>query len=245
MKDDPTRANDFLARHGAPGYAMDENLMIEYQEDTIKPYWASVYGSAFVKVPKGFFTHQATYRNFCVEVAKRLPAKRPPDRFDEYINQALDQATLRETPPGMEEGAVVIHAIFYTLWHSRLVGGKDNAERYCDYDNCERKKRSVERGDPAFIETVKDGPGYPEMFIRINALMDCMTHLQAMGLFERKILREEVVNELKKISRPPYPVSASPRRLRSTYPIPVSMYMDWRTDDPAADEREELGYQNR
>jgi hypothetical protein len=243
---DPTPFDKFAKQHGGPTSG-DEDLLIEYQDDgDIKVYWASVYGSNFVKCPKGFFTSQTVYRNFCVDVAKRLPAKRAGIDFDRYVNQALDQATIRETPPGMEEGAVVKHAIFYTLWNSRLVHGKENAERYCDYDNPERIKHSVERGDPAFIETRPEGPGYPELFIRINALMDCMTHLQSLGLFERKILREEVVYELTKISRLPYPATGvSPRRLRSTYPIPYSMYVDWKTDDPATDEREELGYQNR
>ena len=245
---DPTPFNKFLAQNNGPGSFMDENLMIEYQDGDIKVYWASVYGSNFVKTPKGFFTSQTIYRNFCAEVARRIPTHRHRDQFDAYINQRLDQATLRETPPGMEEGAVVKHAIFTTLWRYRSEwrNGRDNVERYCDYNNPERVKRSVEKGDPAFIETRPEGPGYPELFIRINALMDLMTLLQSQGNFERKILREEVVYELKKISRPPYPATGvSPRRLRSTYPIPWSMYLEWRTDDPAADEREELGYQNR
>jgi hypothetical protein len=248
---DPTPFDKFVKQHGGPPSLEDENLMIEYEDGKIKVYYASVYGSDFVKVPKGFFTSQTIYRNFCVDVAKRLPAKRAGIDFDRYVNQALDQATLLETPPGMEEGAVVRHAIFSTLWNYRTTwhpsGGKrENAERYCDYDNPERVKRSVEKGDPAFIETRPEGPGYPEMFIRINALMDHMTFLQSQGQFERKILREEVVYELKKISRQPYPATGvSPRRLRSTYPIPCSIYEEWKTDDSAADEREELGYQNR
>jgi hypothetical protein len=55
----------------------------------------------------------------------------------------------------MEEGAVVRHAIFTALWKYRAEQrtGRDNAERFCDYDNPERVKRSVEKGDPAFIET--------------------------------------------------------------------------------------------
>jgi hypothetical protein len=249
---DPTPFDKFAKQHGGPGSIMDENLMIEYQDGDIKVYWASVYGSNFVKVPKGFFTSQTIYRNFCVEVAKRVPKKRYPSHlFDEYINQALDQATLREALPGMEEGAVVRNAIFSTLWRHRTgwqpgVTRSGELERYCDYDDGERKKRSVEKGDPAFIETRPEGPGCPEMFIRINALMDVMTALQSMGIFERRITREEVADELRKMSRPPYPATGvSPRRLRSTYPIPHSMFTEWREADIKIDEREELGYQNR
>ena len=241
---DDTPLNNFLKQHGGPTSAMDENLMIEYQDGDVKVYWASVYGNGFVKTPKGFFTSQAVYRNFCVDVARRLPVKRGGGEFDSYVRERLEQATLRETPPGMEEGAVVRHAIFSTLWQYRQAyyrGGerRDNAERYCDYDNGERVKRSVEKGDPAFIETRPDGPGYPEMFIRINALMDCMTFLQSQGNFERRISREEVVAELLKMSRPPYPATGvSPRRLRSTYPISYSMYVEWRAEGTKIDEDE-------
>jgi hypothetical protein len=248
---DPSKLNDFVTQYGGPGSALDENLMIEYQDGDVKVYWASVYGNGFVKTPKGFFTSQAVYRNFCVDVARRLPGKRGGVEFDSYVRERLEQAALRETPPGMEEGAVVRHAIFSTLWQyrqSNMWGGgkKENAERYCDYDNPERVKRSMAKGDPAFIETRPEGPGYPELFVRINALMDFMTYLQSQGSFERKILREEVVYELKKISRPPYPATGvSPRRLRSTYSIPYSMYEEWREEDTRIDEREELGYQNR
>ncbi|PWT92060.1 MAG: hypothetical protein C5B54_04155 [Acidobacteria bacterium] len=242
MKDNTNPANNFMAQHGAPGYTMDENLMVEYQDGDIKVYWASVWGSNFVKTPKGFFTKQPTYRDFCVEVGKRAPARRSPEKFDEYINKALDVATLRETLPGMEEGAVVRNAIFYTLWqyrHPWKAGGSDNKERYCDYDNGERRKRSVEKGDPAFIETRPEGPGYPEMFIRINALIEAMTFLQGQGLFERRIPREEVIDELRKMSRPPYAATGvSPRRLRSTYPIPYSLFLDWRIEGTKMDEEE-------
>jgi hypothetical protein len=151
----------------------------------------------------------------------------------------------------MEEGAVVRDAIFTTLWRHRTgwqpyVSRSGTLERYCDYDNDERVKRSVEKGDPAFIETRPEGPGYPELFVRINALMDAMTLLQSNGIFERRITREEVANELRKMSRPPYPpTGVSPRRLRSTYPIPHSMFTEWREADAKIDEREELGYQNK
>jgi hypothetical protein len=248
MKDDSNPANDFMKQHGAPDYTLDEHLMFEYQDGKIKVLLASVYGSDFVKTPKGFLTSQTVYRNFCGEVALKVPVKRPPHEFDRYINQALAQATLRETSPGMEEGAVVRHAILSTLWQYRSDPrtGRDNAERFCDYDRPERVKRHVEKGDPAFVETRPEGPGYPELFVRIDGLMDHMTFLQSKGYFERKILREEVTDELKKMGRLPYAATGvSPRRLRSTYPIPYSMYEEWRTDDPAADEREELGYQDR
>jgi hypothetical protein len=250
MKDNPNPANDFMKQHGAPDYAVDENLMFEYQDGKVKVLWASVYGKDFVKCPKGFLTNQPTYRNFCGEVALKVPAKRLGPDFDAYINKALAQATLRETSPGMEEGAVVRNAILTALWkyRSEWRNGRDNVERFCDYDVdiSERKKRSVEKGDPAFIETVRDGPGYPELFVRINAFMDHMTILQSQGYFERKITREDVIDELKKMGREPYaPTGVSPRRLRSTYPIPWSMYMEWREEDPAADEREEMGYQNK
>jgi hypothetical protein len=62
--------------------------------------------------------------------------------------------------------------------------------------------------------------------------MAFMTFLQAQGNFESKISREEVVTELTKIARRPYSATGvSPRRLRSSYPIPYTLYWEWRVED--------------
>ena len=214
---DTTPFNKFVTQHGGPESVKDENPMIEYEDGDVKAYWVSVYGSPFIKAPKGLFTKNYVYQDFCVEVAKMIPPWRSREKFHEFMNQCLAEATVRETLPGMEEGAVVRDAIFSTLWRHRTgwqpyKSRSGTLERYCDYDDDERVHRSVEKGDPAFIETRPEGPGYPEMFIRINALMDAMTFLQSQGVFERRITREEVANELRKMSRPPYPrTGVSPR----------------------------------
>jgi hypothetical protein len=219
------RLNKFIAANGGSIKDMDEDLKLKYENKKVRVYWASVYGSDYHKAPKGFFHKtQNTYRDFCVDVAGMIPKSRNGHEFDVYLKERLLEATVKETLPGMEEGAVVGHAIFSTIsrFHSKV----------CDYDDPERKQPHVCRGDPVFFETRPEGPGGKEMFVRINHLMDSITTLQSLAQFERRINREEVVDWLRDHGREPYPATGvSPRRLRSTYPIPYSLWLSWRHDD--------------
>jgi hypothetical protein len=217
--------NKHVLANGGSILQMDEDLRLKYEQRKERVYWASVYGSEYRKVPKGFFhTTQNVYRDFCVAVGGMMPKKRQSVEFDQYLRERLAEATVMETLPGMEEGAIVRHAIFSVI--SRVHA------KSCDYDDLERKVPHVSRGDPVFFETRKEGPGFKEIFVRINWLMEGMTHLQSLAQFERRINREEVVDCLMAIGRDPYPATGvSPRRLRSTYPIPYSLWLSWRRDD--------------
>jgi hypothetical protein len=223
---DASRFNQFAAQNGATDLNMDENLILQFEDKHQRIYWASVYGSNFCKITKGsFFTNQNAYREFCIAVAGMMPKKRTGNDFDGYIRERLLTATIKETLPGMEEGAIVGHAVFSAIarFHKRV----------CDYDDDERTvNTNVARGDPVFFETRPEGPGYKEMFVRINYMMDSITLLQSLAQFERKINREEVCEWLVLNGRKPYPATGvSPRRLRSTYPIPYSLFLQWRSDD--------------
>jgi hypothetical protein len=217
--------NKYVAANGGSIKDMDEDLRLKYEGGKNRVYWASVYGSDYRKVPKGFFhTTQNVYRDFCVTVSGMFPKRRQGVDFDQYLRERLAEATVMETLPGMEEGAVVGHAIFTAIarFHPKA----------CDYDDAERKTPHVCRGDPVFFETRSEGPGYKEMFVRINYLMDHITMLQSLAQFERRIHREEVVDWLVLSGRKPYAATGvSPRRLRSTYPIPYSSWLNWRHED--------------
>jgi hypothetical protein len=220
--------NEFVSQNGGSKTNMDENMILQYEDKKERVYWASVYGSEVRKVPKGFFTSQNVYRDFCVAVAGMMPKKRRGEDFDEYIRERLVTAAIRETSPGLEEGALVAHAIFTVLDRSR--------RHMCNYDDPERKIRDVGRGNPAFLETRPEGPGCLEIFVRVNNLLDFIAGLYGIIHFERKITREEVVEWLEQHGRKPYPATGvSPRRLRSTYPIPYRLYDDWRAVDVEED----------
>jgi hypothetical protein len=223
--------NELLAQNGGSKLDMDEDLLFSFEDKPKKVYYASVYGSKFYKIPKGFCTSQPVYRDFCREVAGMMPKKRTGADWDDYIRRRLAEATVQETLPGMEEGVVVGHAIFSVV--ARFL------KRVCDYDNPDRSF-DVSRGDPVFFETRPEGPGYKEMFFRVNYLMDHITEMQSLAQFERKIDREEVCQWLVMNGRKPYPATGtSPRRLRSTYPIPHFLYLKWRMEDIRIDEEEE------
>jgi hypothetical protein len=228
------RLNEFIAANGGSIKDMDEDLRLKYENKKVRVYWASVYGSDYRKVQKGFFHKtQNTYRDFCVDVAGMIPRTRSGHEFDQYIRERLLEATVMETLPGMEEGAVVGHAIFNVIGRFHI--------KACNYDDPERKSPHVCRGDPVFFET-RPEVGYKEMFVRINYLMEAVTELQGLAQFERKINREEVVEWLVRNGRKPYAATGvSPRRLRSTYPVPYSLWLDWRHADESGkiDEEED------
>jgi hypothetical protein len=159
-----------------------------------------------------------------------MPKKRTSSDFDQYLRERLVEATIMEILPGLEYGAVVASAVFYSI-------NMAISKFHCaDYDDPERK-HDLGKDDPAFIETRNEGPGYPEIFIRINHLMGLMTFLQSQGNFEKKVSREEVIEWLITVGRKPYPwTGVSPRRLRSTYPIPFYLYEKWRQGDDSTEE---------
>jgi hypothetical protein len=221
------RFNEYLIKNGGSKLDVDENLMLTYEDKKERVYWASVYGSEFRRAPRAFFTSQATYRDFCVGVSGMMPKKRAGVDFDNYVRARLVEATVKETLPGLEEGVIAGHAVFSVI--AKFM------KKACDYDNPDRRS-DVNRGDPFFMETRAEGPGYKEIFIRINYLMDGLIFEQSIGQLERKVTRDEIVDWLLIIGRTPYPVTASPRRLRSTYPIPYHTYMRWRLDDENRDE---------
>lgn len=204
----------------------DENLLVQYEDKEVAVYWVSVYGSKFHRAPKGFFIQQPTYREFCLAIGRKVPPYRIREKFDDYVRARLAAATVKEILPGMEEGVVIGHAIFHVV--------ADFHNRAADYDH-EDKKNVVSRGDPVFFETLDGGPGYREMFFRVNYLMDGITFFQANAKFERKIGREEVCEWLVRNGRGPYPRVTSPNRLRSTYPVPYILYLRWKHEDVGID----------
>jgi hypothetical protein len=52
------------------------------------------------------FTSQNAYREWCIAVAGIKPPKRTGDAFDKYTSTKLLEATLRDTLPWNEEGAL-------------------------------------------------------------------------------------------------------------------------------------------
>jgi hypothetical protein len=226
--------NKFVSENGGTKLNMDEDLKFQYEDKKERVYWASVYGSNFRKVPKGFFhTTQSAYRDFCVAVAGMMPKKRTSPDFDEYLRARLDEATVMEIRPGLEEGVVVGHSVFSAITYHLGIS------KIPDYDDAERK-HDVKKGDPAFLETRPEGPGHREIFFRLNYLMDHITRLQSIGWFERKVTREEVAEWLTDNGREPYPRDGvSPRRLRSTYPVPYNLYEQWKADDRDDDKKDE------
>jgi hypothetical protein len=156
-----------------------------------------------------------------------VPRYRSREKFDEYIAARLAAATVKEILPGMEEGVVVGHAIFSVVGHFH--------KRAADYDRDDKVMNVVSKGDPVFFETLDGGPGYKEMFFRVNYLMDGITTLQANCQFERKINREEVCEWLVQNGRGPYSRDASPNRVRSTYPVPYVLFLRWKQEDVGID----------
>jgi hypothetical protein len=123
--------NKFVAANGGSIMDMDEDLRLKYEDKKERVYWASVYGSNYHKVSKGFFHKtQSVYRDFCVAVAGMLPKTRNAVEFDMYLRQRLAAATVMETLPGMEEGAIVGHAIMRAI--DRFY------KKICDYDDPDR-----------------------------------------------------------------------------------------------------------
>jgi hypothetical protein len=216
--------NEFLAKNGGSILNADENLMLFYEDKKERIYWASVYDKEARKVPKGFFTSQSVYRDFCVAVSGMMPKKRSGEKFDDYIRERLIEASVKETLPGLEEGVVAGQAVLSVI--------RGFYRKACDYDEPERNVPEVYRGDPYFVETRPEGPGYKEIFVRVNNLMVGITNEKSTGQLERNITRDEVVEWLLINGRTPYPATGvSPRRLRSTYPIPHHLFMNWRDGD--------------
>jgi hypothetical protein len=215
--------NDFLAKNGGSGLEMDETLMLQYEDGEQRVWWASVYGSKPHRVPKWFFTTQNTYREFCGVIAGMMPKHRLREDFDDYVRRRMAVATVKEPLPGLEDGVVVGDTIFSAI--------REHYVRAKDYDDEECQKVDGP-GSVMFIESRPEGGDVPEIFLRINNLMRAIVDLQMMGRLERKVNREEVCEWLVAHCRAPYPrTGTSPRRLRSTYPVPVSMYENWRYDD--------------
>jgi hypothetical protein len=230
--------NDFIAKNGGSILDMDEELEIQFEDKEERIAWGRVYNCGFKKMPDSALTHEAEYRKWCWKSAGMMPKKRARGyEFDDYIRERMARATIRETLPGLEDGAIVKNIVLMHIrtqlgWSGEIRGldwqdDKSAEQKYKvrtkavrDLDNLgPGEKKDLGYREDMFVETREDtGFGGKAVFVRIEPLMWWITEVARHGLTETKITREEVCRWLEKHGKH-YDKSATPSRVQSTYAL--------------------------
>jgi hypothetical protein len=203
------RYNEFAQKHGAKKEVWDENLKFKYQNKSLREYRASIYDLPYQDFPVAAFTAEATYLQWCVQVAGMMPETRGK-KFREFIRERLAEAEEEEIPPNMEEGAEV-GVVILTI----LKNGIRNARNF----DLEQQQDELRPGEWLFLETAEDSKCGLEVYIKYEGLKARILDQVAMGATETRLPRREVVRWLKANGRY-YGRDATVNRRRCAYVLP-------------------------